>query len=168
MASDAHLPSRAGSRPSTTDEIPHSQLDQQPADSRYVDAILAEALSWPSVLGGPSEISVEGARALTLDGSIAGGAAEAFMVGKEFCHVHAQGDFSLHATLPVPLAEAAVEAGWAEPHFLVRTGRAPATVVMIYAPRDEGEGEVVLSLVRASYEFALVPERPYAPAAPKP
>lgn len=111
MISDAHLPSRAGSRPRITEEFPQSQLDQQPADSQHVDAILAEALSWPAVLGRPSEISVEGARALTLDGSIARGPAEAFMVGKEFCHVHAQGDFSLHATLPVPLAKAAERGG---------------------------------------------------------
>ncbi len=160
MISDAHLPSRAGSRPRITEEFPQSQLDQQPADSQHVDAILAEALSWPAVLGRPSEISVEGARALTLDGSIARGPAEAFMVGKEFCHVHAQGDFSLHATLPVPLAKAAERAGWAEPHFLVHTGQAPATVVMLYAPRDEREREMVLRLVRASYEFALAAPNP--------
>jgi phospholipase/carboxylesterase len=76
------------------------------------------------------------------------------MIGREFCHVHAQGDLSLHATLPVPLAIAAERAGWAEPHFLVHTGQAPPTVVLLYAPRDEAEGDVILSLVRASYEFA--------------
>jgi hypothetical protein len=157
MTSEPNLPSRAGPRPRTTDDFPHSQLTQQPADSHHVDAILEEALTWPAVLGRPSEISVEGARALTLDSSTPGGPPEAFMVGREFCHVHAQGDFSLHASLPVPLAEAAERAGWAEPHFLVHTGRAPATVVMLYAPRDEHEREVVLRLVHASYEFALAP-----------
>lgn len=120
-----------------------------------MDAILAQALTWPSVVGKPSEISVEGARALTLDGSTPGGPAEAFLVGREFCHIHAQGDFSLHATLPLPLAKAAERAGWAEPHFLVHSGQAPATVVMVYAPRDSLERDVVLRLVRASYEFAL-------------
>jgi hypothetical protein len=92
-----------------------------------------------------------------LEGTTAGGPAEAFMVGREFCHVHAQGDFSLHAALPLPLAEAAERAGWAEPHFLVHTGQAPATIVMLYAPRDDLERDVVLRLVRASYEFALAP-----------
>lgn len=120
-----------------------------------MDVIVTEALSWPSVLGGPSGISVAGARGLTLDDHTPGGPAEAFMVGREFCHVHAQGDFSLHATLPVPLAEAAERAGWAEPHVLVHTGQAPPTVVMLYAPRDDLEHDVVLGLVRASYEFAL-------------
>jgi hypothetical protein len=155
MTNTENLPPRTGSRPRSTDDFPQSQIDQQPADSRYVDAILAEALTWPAVVGRASAISVEGAQALTLDGSVAGGPTEAFMVGAEFCHVHAQGDFSLHATLPVPLAEAAERAGWAEPHFLVHTGQAPPTVVMLYAPRDERECEVVLGLVRASYEFAF-------------
>lgn len=158
MASPTNLPKRAGRRPTTSDEIPHCQLDQQPVDSQHVDAIVAEATTWPAVLGGVSAISVEGARALALDQGRAAGPAEAFMAGREFCHVHAQGDFSLHAALPLPLAEAAVREGWAEPHLFVHTGRAPATIVMIYAPRDEHEREVVLSLVRASYEFALAPE----------
>jgi hypothetical protein len=155
MAGQPHLPLRSGSRPHTSTEFPHCQLDQQPVDSRHIDAILAEALSWPSVLAGPSAISVEDARALMLDASAAAGPKDAFMVGQEFCHVHAQGDFSLHAALPLPLAAAAERAGWAERHFLVHTGQAPPTIVMLYAPRDHAEQHVVLGLVRASYEFAL-------------
>jgi hypothetical protein len=120
-----------------------------------VDAILAEALTWPAVLGQPSQISVEGGRALILDDSTPGGPTEAFLIGREFCHVHAQGDLSLHAALSLPLAAAAERAGWAEPHYLVKAGRVPATIVMLYAPRDELERDVVLRLVRASYEFAL-------------
>jgi len=152
MTNAISLQPRAGARPSTTNDFPHSQLDQQPADSRYVDEILAEARTWPSVQEGPSRISVEGSRALILDAD-ADAPAEA-LVGQEFCHVHAQGDYSLHAVLPLELAAAAERAGWAEPHFLVRTGQAPPTVVMIYAPRDESERDVVLGLVRASYELA--------------
>ena len=154
MAAAANLSPRTGSRPRITDHLPQSQLDQQPPDSRFVDAILAEARTWPAVVGQPSAISVEGARALTLDASAAVGPTEAFMVGTEFCHVHAHGDFSLHATLPVPLAEAAESAGWAEPHYLVQSGQAPPTVVILYAPRDEGERDTVLGFVRSSYEFA--------------
>lgn len=154
MTETASLAVRAGSRPRITTDFPQSQLDQQPDDSRYVDDILAEARTWPWVQEQPSKISVEGARALVLEADAAAGPSEAFMVGQEFCHVHAQGDYSLHANLPVPLAAAAERAGWAEPHFLVHTGQAPPTVVMIYAPRDESERDVVLQLVRAAYEFA--------------
>lgn len=158
MVIGSELPLRAGTRPRTTTELPHSQLDQQPNDSRHVDALLAEALTWPFVLGGQSAISVEGARALSLDADAASGPPEAFLINREFCHVHVQGDFSLHAALPLPLAAEAERAGWAEPHYLVATGRAPATVVMLYAPRDRAERNVVLGLVRASYEFALIPD----------
>jgi phospholipase/carboxylesterase len=117
-----------------------------------VDDILTQARTWPSVQEGPSRISVEGARALILDASTVIGTAAA---GQEFCHVHAHGDHSLHASLPLLLAAAAEEAGWAEPHFLVHTGQAPPTVVMLYAPRDDAERDIVMQLVRASYEFAL-------------
>ncbi len=154
MAGHLHLPQRSGPRPCTNTVLPHSQLDQQPTDSRYAEAVLAEAGTWPSVRQQSSAISVEGGRAIAVEPGVAVGPAEAFMVGREFCHLHAQGDLSFHATLPLPVAAAAEHAGWAEPHFLVRTGQAPATVVMLYAPRDEAERDVILDLVRVSYEFA--------------
>lgn len=157
MAAPTMLSNRAGPRPQTTTQIPHKQLDQQPEDTHLVDEILEAAAGWPHVAARRSGISVEGARALTLDDSAAGGPAEAFIVGREFCHVHAQADHSLHATLPVDLARAVDRAGWGEPHFLVRRGVLPATVVMLYAPRTEAERDVVLRLVRASYAFALSP-----------
>ncbi len=98
-----------------------------------------------------------GAQALVLDDETAVGPAEAFLVGREFCHGHAQGDLSLHLTLPLALAAAVEQAGWAEPHLYVRTGDVPATLVMLYAPRDDVEQSVVLDLVRASYDFARTP-----------
>jgi hypothetical protein len=155
MDRETHLPQRAGARPRTTSELPHSQLDQQPEDSRHVDAILAEASSWPSVHAGPSAIAGEGARALMLDAGAAAGPKEAFMVGQEFCHAHGHGDSSLHAALPLPLAAAAQRSGWAEPHPLAHADQALSTIVMLYAPRDRAEQEVVRGLVRASYEYAL-------------
>jgi phospholipase/carboxylesterase len=151
----ATLPQRRGERPRTTDEIPHSQVDQQPADRSLTDAVIDEARTWPHVHEGESGISVEGARALVLDRTAAAGPADAFMVGTEFCHGHAQGDYSFHAALPAELAAAAEQAGWAEPHFLAATGQVPPTVVMIYAPRDETERATVLELVRSSYHYAL-------------
>ena len=148
------LANRRGSRPATTSQIPHSQIDQQPADNRYLTAVLDEAGSWPGVRSGESGISVEGAVALILAEDVATGPIEAFVVGREFCHGHAQGDYSLHLTLPVDLVPDVEAAGWTEPHFLVLTGRLPRTHVMLYAPRDESEVAVALAVVRASYDFA--------------
>lgn len=148
------LPQRAGRRPRTTDTIPHRQLDQQPGDGAHLDALLTEAATWPGVESRESAVSVAGARALVLEPGHARGPSPAFLVEREFAHGHAQGDHSLHVTLPVELASAAEAAGWAEPHFLVRSGELEPTVVMLYAPRDAAEQAVVLELVRASYSFA--------------
>ena len=145
---------RNGPRPHTTTSLPHSQLDQQPDDDRMLAAVLAEAATWPSVARAESRISVEGAAALVLE-HVTEGSAEAFLVGGEFAHGHAGGDSSLHVALPAPLAAAAEQAGWAEPHFLVHQGTLPPTIVMLYAPRDEAEARVVLGLVRSSYEHAM-------------
>lgn len=151
------LSPRPGTRPETSIQIPHRQNDQQPADRAQLDALLGEAATWPGVRTGESGVSVEGAWALHLEDDLPAGPAEAFMVDREFCHGHAQGDYSLHACLPLDLAAEAERAGWAEPHFLVRTGQLPATVVMLFAPRDDAERAVVLRLVRASYDFARTP-----------
>lgn len=148
------LPIRRGPRPLTTTRIPHSQLDQQPEDDRLLTAILAQAATWPRVRRADSQISVEDAPALTLDG-FEDGPREAFLAGSEFAHGHAQGDTSLHAALPLQLADAAEKAGWAEPHFLVHHGVLPPNIVMLYAPRDEAEARVLLDLVRSSYDHAL-------------
>jgi catechol 2,3-dioxygenase-like lactoylglutathione lyase family enzyme len=52
------------------------------------------------------------------------------------------------------LAAAACEAGWAEPHPLVASAALPPTHVMVYAPRNEHELDVVASLVEAACRFA--------------
>ena len=148
------LPERAGPRPATTSVIPHSQTDQQPSDDRYLAAILKKAGTWDGVVLGESGISVAGARAMTLAAEAPAGPAEAFMVEREFGHGHAQGDYSLHLTLPLELVDQVAEAGWTEPHFLVLTGLLPPTHVMLYAPRNDHEVDVAIDIVRASYEFA--------------
>ena len=149
------LPPRVGERPRATATLPHSQLDQQPASTRDLDSVLAEAATWPHVTMRPSRIAVEGSRALVLTDDADAGPTDAFMIGREFCHGHAGGDSSLHAALPPDLARAAEHAGWGEPHYLVHTGQAPPGITMLYAPRDEAERDMILRLVRASYEFAL-------------
>ena len=148
------LPVRAGPRPATTTVTPHSQIDQQPADGTYLTDLLEQARSWAGIVEAHSEISVPGARALLVSDELPTGPSEAFLVGREFCHGHAQGDHSLHLALPPTLAAEAEQAGWVEPHYLALTGQLPLTVVMLYAPRDPDEATVALALVRASFDFA--------------
>jgi hypothetical protein len=144
---------RPGSPPSTTPTNPHTQLDQQPPDSEQRALLAAAVFALPGVEERPSRISVPGARALWLAVGAAG-PPEAFLVEHEFAHLHPEPDQSLHLMLPPALAVEAVEAGWAEQHPVARLGAIPANAVMVYAPRDDGEREVVEALVRASYAFA--------------
>jgi Family of unknown function (DUF5519) len=148
------LPLRSGERPRTTPTNPHTQLDQQAADPRIVEELARRIFALPGVVEQPSRISVPGARALTLADGEPAGPPEAFLVGREFAHLHPAPDRSLHAMLPLDLAEQAIEAGWAEVHPVARMGLIPPTAVMLYAPRDEDELAVVEQLVRASHAFA--------------
>jgi hypothetical protein len=145
---------RAGERPQTTPTNPHTQLDQQAADPLLADELARRIFALPGVVERPSGISVPGARALTLADGEPTGPPEAFMIGREFAHLHPSPDRSLHAMLPLDLAERAIDTGWAEPHPVARMGLIPPTAVMLYAPRDEDELTVIERLVRASHAFA--------------
>jgi hypothetical protein len=152
MPSD--LPKRAGTRPATTPSNPHTQLDQQPTDPAIVDELARRLFALPGIVEEPSRISVPGARAAIVAPGEPTGPPEAFLIGREFAHLHPSPDHSLHAMLPLDVATDAVEAGWAEPHPVARMGMIPPTAVMLYAPRDETELAVVEALIRASYSFA--------------
>jgi hypothetical protein len=147
------LPPREGSRPRTTPTNPHTQLDQNPGPSLVLE-LARRAFALPDVEERPSAISVPGARALWLSEDVPAGPRDAFMIGREFAHIHPMPDGSLHAALPPEVAGEAVEKGWAEQHPVARLGYIPENVVMIYAPRDEPELEVVLKLVEESRRYA--------------
>ena len=76
------------------------------------------------------------------------------MTGMPLAGIHPAPDWSLHVALPSPLAQEAIETGWAEVHPVARLGLIPPNVVMIYAPRDDGEVAIVTELVRAGRAFA--------------
>ncbi len=147
------LPERAGQRPSTTPTNPHTKLDQNPEDL-VVRELAQRLFALPDVEERPSAISVPGARALWLRDDVPTGPQEAFMIGREFAHIHPMPDGSLHAALPPEVAQEAVEKGWAEQHPVARMGYIPQNVVMIYAPRDVQEIEVVAGLVVEAYRYA--------------
>jgi hypothetical protein len=148
------LRTRAGDRPRTTPTNPHTQLDQQPTDLRWVSELADRVFALPGVLDEPSRISVPGARALILKPGEPTGPPEAFLIEREFAHLHPSPDHSLHAMLPLETAREAIDAGWAEPHPVALQGLIPRTAVMLYAPRDEEELDFIESLVRASHAFA--------------
>ena len=105
-----NLPERSGPRPSTTPSNPHTQLEQNP-EPRIVEELARRVFALPDVEERPSMISVPGARALWLKEGVPAGPSEAFMIGREFAHIHPMPDGSLHACLPPELVREAIEAG---------------------------------------------------------
>jgi hypothetical protein len=78
----------------------------------------------------------------------------AFVVEAADVNLHPPDDGSLHMALPPAVAALARRQGWAEPHPMAERGVVPESVVMVYAPRDADELDVVVSLVRESYRYA--------------
>ena len=74
----------------------------------------------------------------------------------EFFHFHEPAEGSCHAILSPIDATLVIERGWSERHGL--SGRAlgfPLTYVMIFAPRDENEVEIVTMIAKAAARYAL-------------
>ncbi len=82
------------------------------------------------------------------------------LIQNEFAHVHGEKDGSLHLRLSDADAKTLLESGWGELHLLAGmfisslNMNLPLGVVMVYAPRNMEEVAIVLSVVKASYDFA--------------
>ena len=148
------LPLRASTRPRTTRTNPHTQLDQQPTDPAVANQLAERAFALPDVEVRPSAISVPGARALWLREGVPAGPPAAFMIGREFAHLHPAPDVSLHLTLPPDWVDHVLAQSWGELHPMAARGLIPPTTVMIYAPRNAAELEVVTRILHASHDFA--------------
>jgi hypothetical protein len=152
------LPPRAGAKPQTTSTNPHQQQSQNPPPEVY-ELLLRKSFEFPHVERRPSAISVPGAQALWLREEVRARAPEAFLIEREFAHIHPSYDGSMHMMLPPEAVEQVPAKGWGEPHPMARRGLIPPTAVMVYAPRDAAEVETVLRVIGASYRFAAAKSR---------
>lgn len=144
---------RFGPRPRTQRYLPHIQLDQWP-EPEVFEKLSDGCLALPHVRERQSRMSASDTRALWLPDEKALGPPEAFIDDHEFCHVHALPTGSLHLTLPSGVRERMIQLEWGESHPSSTAGFLAKTLVMIYAPRDDQELAVVLSLLNVSCEFA--------------
>ncbi|NOH79862.1 hypothetical protein F0231_08890 [Vibrio sp. RE86] len=148
------LPQRSGEKPMTTQHIPHSQLNQHGPDD-VVEKLHDFCFSLSNVLNEASGISVPGARALVMHSNSECNH-EAFMIGREFAHIHPHPDSgSMHLKLNIEDANEVIEKGWGENHFLVTKGILAPGLIMVFSPRSEEELETIKSIIQSSYEFAL-------------
>lgn len=136
------LPSRAGGPPDTTTGLPQLPHGSSP------DPGLWERIAG---LGTPAEATIgpPGTRSLLLPE--AAGPRAAFLHGNEFAHLHPDG--SLHLCLPPALAYDALVKGWALAHPLAGV-RLSAGLVLVPAPRDAAEREVVTAVAAAARRYA--------------
>jgi hypothetical protein len=101
--------------------------------------------------------------ALCLPDDFAGGPRDAFFDDHEFCLLHPLPEAGIHLTLPCAVRDRVVELGWAELHPGARAGITPATLVMLYAPRNGVELEIVSHLIWTSSQFAKGALTPLSP-----
>lgn len=147
-----HLAARRTAPPRTSRSLPHRQLDQWPPTGiqhRLLDA----CLNLPDVRARESRMARPGTLALFLPDDFAHGSPAAYIDQHEFCHLHPLPDGSIHLTLPEPWRGRILELGWGERHPLAGSA-VPATLVMIYSPRDLEELNTVLGLIGVGRSFA--------------
>ena len=126
------LAARLGPRPETTDHLPHSQLTQHGPD-QIIEQLHKWCFSLPGVTNQPSGISVPGARALVMADEVVCNT-EAFMIGREFAHIHPPPDNgSMHVKLPDFEAWEVLQKGWGEHHYLFSQGHLPIGLVLLFS-----------------------------------
>lgn len=147
-----HDQPRPGTRPATSDQGPHRQLDQNAGPALWGE-LVARTFALPGVVEGHSQVSPADSRAVFLADQPAERSPETSLApGKrlEPVHVHGVTDTSVHLVLPARRGARLVELGWAEPHQFGDFG----TEYMVYGPRTEAEVAIVLSTIRESLAFA--------------
>ena len=143
---------RAGARPTTSDDGPHRQVDQQ-APPTIWGQLIADVFALEGVVEGISQVSPASSRAVYLSDMAEEVAPETSLApGKrlEPVHLHGVQDTSVHLVLPTARGQELVRLGWAEPHQYADYG----TEFMIYGPRDTAELTGVLSVIDESLNFA--------------
>ena len=152
MAEEFTLPIREGERPKTGDHVPHLQLSDKSPPEFVVELMDWAVNNLPDVREEPTRISVSSTRALWLDESVRAAHDDSFMPpqgSREFAHVHADG--SMHLCMSDGAVRELVEKSWGEPHPMKNDG---VNEVLCYAPRNQGEVEIVKVVLVESYKYA--------------
>ncbi|MDC0949090.1 DUF5519 family protein [Gammaproteobacteria bacterium] len=142
------LPQRQSPIPRTTDGVPHLQIGVDPVPELSSE-LLKRVADMPGVVVRNTVISLPGARGFNVKDGIQLTRPEVIVGGREFAHMHPDG--SLHASLPLALANDAIAAGWAVAHPWADQRPGWAGFVMIFTPTTADELAAVLDLVDASY-----------------
>jgi hypothetical protein len=147
-----NLPARHGEAPQIGQVPPQLQFsDKSPRD------IYKKCNDWmfstfPKVRKEPTRISVSTSIAMWLDENEDVGHTDAFMPpsgGREFTHLHLDG--SIHTVVGTEVEDEIITKKWGVRHMYYDRG---VKEVLIYAPRNEEELEIIKMVVIKSYEYA--------------
>ena len=148
------LPLRNGPPPRVYPGPPQHQLDQLPAEREW-RATREMFSAWQTADRGASRRAAPGTLGLYIPkNDERASSAEAFLLGNEFAHHHPFEDGGLHLVLPPAWHAATIKKGWAVPHTLAGQPTVSHLTLLIFAPRDADERDVVRRLIEASESFA--------------
>jgi hypothetical protein len=156
LTAEISLPRRNDPAPATTRQNPQQQLEQIPDRANY-ETFRQIVSAWPGVIKRPSLRAPIGTIGLFLADADAKGPEEAFLLGTEFAHLHPLPDGSLHMVLPPSVHAASIEAGWGIPHPMAGMPTVSPQTILIFAPRDAAEREIVSQLISAAEAYARGP-----------
>ena len=147
------IPLRYGEAPKIGETIPQLQFsDLSPDDIR--SKLWDWAFStFEDVTEENTRISVPTTRAMWLDPKVPVAHQDAFMPppgSREFCHMHLDG--SIHAVVANEVEDEIIRKNWGKRHPLYHSHGVKE--VIVYAPRDEDELDVLKSVIKMSYEYA--------------
>lgn len=145
-----NLPKRTSPKPYTSSHVPHVQVGVEPVPELSKE-LLRKVSRIPGVEIRNSVMSLPGALGFRLAKDVALTRPDLGVRGREFAHMHPDG--SLHAFLSPALAIEAVNAGWAAHHPWSKKWPKWKGFVMLYTPMSKSELEVVLQLVKESYNL---------------
>lgn len=152
ISAPQQLPQRAGPAPQVHPGPPQHQIEQHPERAQW-RAMRALVEGWTSADKGATLRGVPGTLGLFLPRSRKGAGEHAFLIGREFAHHHPD-DGGLHMTLPRDWCDAVVAQGWGEPHTWAGRPTVSPLTVLVYAPRNADEIEIVRQLLAISEAFA--------------
>jgi len=143
------LPVRPGTRPETTPNIPHMQIDLDKVPEVHKEMV-RRIYAIPGIEDKPSVIlSWQG---LSIVDNITLAEPGALLGGREFGHIHDDGSF--HIFLEPRRAAEAIEAGWAVLHPFAAKGRNGWDgFVMLYTPQTIEELNVTFQLIVEAYNY---------------
>lgn len=146
------FPTRGPPRPCTRGIAPHRQITQKAGKAVYEK--LAAAIE---TMGSSSDHLLIGTSCFEKHGTGLFSISPAKRTCRgEIVHAHPS-DGSLHTTLHPADAKTVLDAGWGERHPIARGGWferfVPGGFIMVYAPRNDEEIEIVLRIVKAAAWF---------------